>query len=251
MSNRQKRLRAWVFTLNNPTDDEVVQLKDTETYDVSYLCFQRERGHDEKTEHLQGMVYFKQKQTMSMVKRYIQRAHWEGMKGTFDQAHSYVTKLDTRVEGTEPEELGTPPRTGQGKRSDVESLIEDIVEKKEYDELELCKKYKGTYLQRYKAVEKLIRLTKRKNPEPYTRTEPPQLWVIFGPAGVGKSWWCEEFAIKAGYSMCDTVKMDQMKKGWYDGYCGEDGILSWQRNCVYTVLPSVQVRMIVLIFFLH
>jgi len=215
-----------VFTLNNPTDDEVVQIRDIDTYDVKYVCFQREQGHEAKTQHLQGMCYFKHPQTMTGVKSYIYRAHWEPMNGTFEEAHAYVTKLDTRV--AEPEELGTPPRTGQGKRSDIESLIEDIVEHKQYDELELAKKHKGTYLNRYKAVEKLIRLTKRKNPEPYSRPEPPQLWVIFGPAGVGKSWWCEEFAIKAGYSMCDTVKMDQMRKGWYDGYCGESPVDTWK-----------------------
>lgn len=56
MAEKKKRepaYRNWCFTLNNYTAEEVEVLKG-DLPQVKYIVFQRERGHEDGTAHLQG-----------------------------------------------------------------------------------------------------------------------------------------------------------------------------------------------------
>jgi len=90
------------------------------------------------------------------------------------------------------------------------------------DKAYLFDKYGATYLRIYRGVEHCMQLTKK--PKVYERTEIPANGIWFGKAGSGKTWAAEEAAIKAGMSMY-KMPIAQLKKGWYDGYGGEEIIL--------------------------
>jgi len=73
-----KQLRNWCFTLNNPTDTELEELKtfDIETHRVKYMVFQLEEA---KTIHVQGYIEFARSQRFKKVKSLpsFSRAHLE------------------------------------------------------------------------------------------------------------------------------------------------------------------------------
>lgn len=94
-----KRVRSWCWTLNNPTDDEILTLCRLvdENQRVRYITWQREMG-DESTEHLQGFIYMHNPCSLTGMKKLQNRAHFEEMKGTIDQAIAYCRKDETRWE---------------------------------------------------------------------------------------------------------------------------------------------------------
>ena len=51
----KRRCHNWCFTLNNYTAEEEEKLKG-ELPGVKYIVFQRERGHEKGTPHLQGYL---------------------------------------------------------------------------------------------------------------------------------------------------------------------------------------------------
>lgn len=100
----------WVFTLNNP--ESLLELP----ADGKYLVYQRERGEN-GTEHFQGYVEMEKRTTLSTMKAWLPRAHFERRRGTQQQARDYCMKEESRVGG--PWELGTYVEMFAGKRSDV------------------------------------------------------------------------------------------------------------------------------------
>lgn len=77
----------WVFTLNNPTPNELGCLGDL----TSYLVYGEEVGQ-EGTLHYQGYACFLARKRLTGVKKLLIRAHWEIMRGTPLQASEYCKK---------------------------------------------------------------------------------------------------------------------------------------------------------------
>lgn len=71
---KEKRARAWCFTLNNFEDDDIAFL--TDTVDTAKYAFQHEIG-ESNTPHLQGVVYFENARTFDQLKKINDRIHWE------------------------------------------------------------------------------------------------------------------------------------------------------------------------------
>ena len=86
------------------------------TLKLTYLVFGREAV---STPHLQGYLELSSKTSLSTMKRFLVRAHWEKAKGTPKQASEYCKK-----EG-DYEEVGTLS-CGKGYRSDLQAIKEEI-----------------------------------------------------------------------------------------------------------------------------
>ena len=99
--------RNFVFTLNNPTDEEIAILRDVTTNLVNgrqwcvYIVFQSEIGGREMTRHLQGYMEMKKKIRVSTIKRRLgmTRIHLEKRRGSQEEAIEYSKKDATREEG--------------------------------------------------------------------------------------------------------------------------------------------------------
>lgn len=109
------RTRAWTFTLNNYSFDELVSLIEVP---FRYLCFGFEVGAN-NTPHLQGYVYFDDAKTFTSVKQYIPRAHLEVSRGTAAQNAVYTSKDDDWYE------FGDIPQQGAAKWDAIEDVMAD------------------------------------------------------------------------------------------------------------------------------
>ncbi len=97
--------RRWLLTINNPqqTDEEIEKyISDLEHF--KYAMFQREKGRETGTEHIQLFVIFTIGKRFSTIKNYFPTAHIEQAKGTNVQCRDYCSKKDTRISG--PYEIG-------------------------------------------------------------------------------------------------------------------------------------------------
>lgn len=122
--------RAWVFTLNNYTSEEVEEIKAWICY---YLIFGKEVAPTTGTPHLQGYVYFEHAKTLATLKKKFQaRARWEAAQGTPKQASDYCSKDgDVFEKGTRP--LSSKEKGDKGKRKFEEAFA--AYKEKRYEDM--------------------------------------------------------------------------------------------------------------------
>lgn len=115
MPRRSPNSSRWVFTLNNPTADEIAYVTE-QLNSVKYGIFGRETG-ESGTPHLQGFFIAAEAITLRSAKRIVgDRSHVERARGTSQQARDYCRKDGDFTEfGTFPE--------NQGSRSDLDALL--------------------------------------------------------------------------------------------------------------------------------
>lgn len=129
------RSRAWTFTVNNPSFEDIIRLLDSNSW--QYLFIGVEHGGKTGTEHLQGYIYFNDAKTMKSVKhKYLPRAHLEVAKGTLKQNQTYCSK-----EG-EFYEFGNPPQQGAASFDRIENAMKNPKEN-----FHLYQQYQKTYKQ--------------------------------------------------------------------------------------------------------
>ena len=115
------RSKRWCFTLNNPIPEEkellqqqigLLNAAQESKYKLTYLVFGRE---EVSTPHLQGYLELSSKTSLSTLKSFLSRAHWEKAKGSSKQASEYCKK------DGDYEEAGALS-VGQGHRSDLQEI---------------------------------------------------------------------------------------------------------------------------------
>jgi hypothetical protein len=111
--------KFWCFTLNNPSEDVEQSVTDfLSSRNVSYGIFGREIG-ETGTPHLQGFVILDRSRRLSYLRRKFQ-AHWSQRHGnsTNAQARDYCKK------DGDFEEFGTFTEVAQGRRHDLDQLVQ-------------------------------------------------------------------------------------------------------------------------------
>lgn len=206
--------RGWCFTINNPTNEDVLLFNDLE---CRYVVFQKEVG-DLGTAHLQGYLYYDTKKSLKQMKKIHSRAHWEQQRGTTQQASDYCKKPETRVEG--PWERGELPV--KGKRNDLERALVVFQESGIKRVMEEYPVQAVMYGKRFKELR--IDLLE-------DRTDRPTVRWYAGVSGAGKTWTATRahptFYIKDnskwwdGYLQQDAIILDEIKVG-KDGWEFED-----------------------------
>lgn len=89
------RCRVWCFTLNNPTESDVTHISDIFRLAGANYVFQEETSAT-GTEHLQGVVSYKNARTLKSMKTISPRIHWEPTKSLMASI-KYCSKNDTRT----------------------------------------------------------------------------------------------------------------------------------------------------------
>jgi len=198
------RPRSVCYTLNNPTEEDKVNLKSliTKYAEVfKYHVFQYERGAN-GTLHVQGFIQAKNPTYFNTWKRHLStRAHIEATRGTPQQARAYCTKDDTREPGTLIYEEGEIP--SPGKRNDILAFAEALQEDGRTLR-SVVEEFPEQFL-RFPNAHKQFRFALCKQRDFKTKV----FW-FFGATGTGKSFKIRELAPDAYWKSCDNH--------WFDGY---------------------------------
>lgn len=164
------RSRAWCFTCNNYTDDDIKKFQE---FPSEYLIYGEEVGK-EGTPHLQGFIYFASQRTLNGLKKKLHpTAHFESARDI--PASIEYCKKDGKVY-----EQGVPPR--QGKRTDMEGIhkmLQDRTSMKDIADSNFT-----AFCQFHKAYDKYFQLLLQ--PRPLDAPPPEVIW-IFGSSGTGKT----------------------------------------------------------------
>lgn len=189
----------WCFTINNPskvktcgekdkfkdltfdTDEKVINFI-MQYEEVNYYVFQRERGHNENTEHIQGFIQFKNRKRGTTLQNMFppQFFHGEFANGTAQQASDYCKKSDTRI--GEVHEWGELRVTKGGKQLTNEDILQRI--KEGADDIRLLEEFPQLWNQidRLQKVRDLYVFDKWRNV-----FRDVQVTYICGQSGTGKT----------------------------------------------------------------
>lgn len=194
MPKTTTRSRNWLFTINNPSSNDIPRTWDG----VRAVTWQLEEGEN-GTPHLQGYLQLLTVQRLSWLKRLDNRAHWEPRMGSHEQALAYCTKAETRKAG--PFTHGD--HATQGQRTDLEEVRDEI--KKGKTEIELFESHLSTMSRNYKFFREYRRLITPK------RDHKSRVIVIYGPTGTGKTLFARTHFPRAYW---------KSRSNWWDDYAG-------------------------------
>lgn len=192
------RFRGWTFTVNNYDEEDLMRI-------LECNCQAMKAGHEvgeSGTPHIQGAVYFTHACTLAVAKERISpRAHLEVMRGSWeDQDYCLKDGCILRNDGQGPE---------QGKRSDIDSMMEDL--QNGASDVELIQSHPSTYARTMRMVDRYRSLT-----DVRFRTWMTEAEWYWGPTGVGKS-----HRVFADFDPLTMYVHEVHDKGWWDGYTGQ------------------------------
>lgn len=188
--------RAWCFTINNYTDNDIMSL---EKINCRYMICGFEIGEN-GTPHIQGYVEFGKVCRFATVKKFLPRAHIEMRRGTRDAARDYCKKDGDFFE------IGDWNAGGQGRRTDLGHVREMALA----DGMRTVTAIGN--LQQIRVAEKFLQYN-----EEGRDWKPTVIW-LHGPTGVGKS--------RLARALCDGdyyAKKDGTK--WWDGYDNHEEVI--------------------------
>jgi hypothetical protein len=195
-----------MFTINNPENIDLVPILESHQI-VRYCVWQLERGETRQTLHIQGYVELTRPQRRSAISRLFPTAWIEPRRGSKDQAREYCRKEDSRIEG--PWEYGEWINS-QGSRTDLETLHQWLQQGK--SEEDIC----TLNFKIWKSNINVIRNYKSLN-TPH-RTDYPELHILTGSPGCGKSRTAENTALDSTYYSKEPGK-------WWDNYCNQQIVI--------------------------
>lgn len=167
--------------------------------------------------HLQFYVQLHRSQRLTWLKAKIDsEAHWEPARGSFEENKKYCTKEESRIEG--PWEVGIPAR--QGKQTGLDEATELVVSGTPLSEV--AKLFPVVWVRHGRGLADLRKTLCLETDRREFGPDGPELWVLWGPAGSGKSRWVKEHWPDAfwkapystwwdGYGTHETVVLDDFK----------------------------------------
>lgn len=203
----RKRSKRWVFTLNNPAPEEEKSIcelvGDGEV--VNRVIFGREKG-ESGTRHLQGRLETVERVGIKRVKELLgKRAHVEVERGTVVQSEDYCKKDGDYVEYGQ-----TRHNEGRGRRTDLETIREDIIAGK--SELDIADSYFSQWCIYRKSFAVYRSLRGRR------RTWKSYVVVLHGATGTGKTRYVHD-------RYPDVWVLADPSGKWFDGYNGQEVVL--------------------------
>jgi len=201
-ANTRQNAKHWVFTINNPTEEDADTLSQ---FECTYMVYQKEQGEN-GTVHYQGVFGLPQCKRFSTIKNLLPRAHLEVARDVRSSI-KYCQKEDTRIEG--PWVRGDVPRDKsgeQGQRSDLREIQRKI--KAGANTRQIMDEHFGSFV-RYKGGIQYALLH-------YTppRDFQSRIFIFYGPSQTGKTW-----TAKNKFAPAATVtSIGSDSKVWMDLY---------------------------------
>jgi len=187
--------KTWVFTINNYNDADIDLMKRW-AEEVSRITASKEIG-ESGTPHIQGAVTFRNTKTLTAVKKLHTRAHWAIALAA--DCFLYCMKEDSEL-------IVNVNNSKQGKRSDIDEIIDMIKAKK--PRWEIAEKVPRGAFKYPKHIDMYQALLIK------PRTEPPQVFWRWGPTGSGKS--------RYVFDNHTDLWVSNKNLDWFDGYIGQE-----------------------------
>lgn len=197
----ESRNRAFTFTLNNYTDDDILRLSIIE---VVYLVYGREVS-ESGTPHLQGYIYFKNPRRLTDLRKLF-KWHIQSSKANATTNYIYCSKENQYERGKRPltdEQKGDTQREIY-KRTRQQALLGD------FDNID-----DTHYIRHYSTIKRIHKEDGRKKPEHLPENDHYGYW-FYGPPRTGKS-------TKARTDFPDAYLKDKNK--WWDGYDNQEHVI--------------------------
>lgn len=204
MSGKNSKSLSYVFTINNPTDDDHALIETLGEADTTrYLIVGREIG-EEGTPHLQCYIYFTSQRWFTALKKALPRAHIEFAKGSVQQNIDYCSKDNDYTE------YGTPPMSQKRKGEKGKEFWDDIVKKAKTGDFDnIDSKVLVSHFPN------LLKLHSHYSVMPEDLVDIDNDWYC-GPTGTGKSY--KARTDNPGYYL-------KMCNKWWDGYQNEEVVI--------------------------
>jgi len=193
------KTRAYIFTLNNYTDEEE---KSIQELSATYLVYGREKG-ESGTPHLQGFIKFPNARSFDAVLKLLPRAHIEVCKRVADSIRYCKKDGDVFEKGVEPQKNGGDKKEEIARKNKRlrEAPLEELVRTGELS------------LNQVPVIKKARNILDQENP--YYNAEGVRGIWIYGPPGSGKTTQARAYG--------DVYLKAQNK--WFDGYSGQKNIV--------------------------
>nr|UOF82128.1 rep protein [Cressdnaviricota sp.] len=197
--------RRWCFTWNNYTELDYGSIRESRTLErgnVRYLIVGRETAAT-GTRHLQGYVEFSKPTRLAACKRALggESIHLEVARGTRDQCIEYCKKEDQS-----PFEYGSRASGGQGKRTDLASVVESV--KSGASLRDICEGHGESFIKYSRGIEKLLGVLAM------PRDFPTNFIWRWGITGTGKS--RDTYAESQGLCNGRVAWLSDVSLKWFD-----------------------------------
>jgi len=205
----QSRLRRFVFTLNNYTEEEYLDVTTRLTEYCKWMIVAKETG-EQGTPHLQGACILEKQTAFSTIKTLpgLRRARLAEMRGKPEDSVRYCSKQDLQ-----PFEFGSLP--SPGKRNDIHNAAERILEGQNLRDLAKDTEGAVAVVKFHKGLTVLRSLTR---PD---RSQPPKVFWIYGQTGTCKTRCAFESARELVGNNDDDIWISSGGLRWFDGYDGQ------------------------------
>lgn len=204
------KAKHWLFTLNNPTPDEVKEQLSHLPTSALYLCYGREVG-ESGTPHLQGYITWRNRRSLRQCKQFLLRAHWTIARGTPQENMDYCEKDAT--EENPFVQFGELP-VKKGSRSDLDTIRQSI--KDGATALDIADNHFSQWCFHRKSFAAYRTLLQPASLRPDLR-----VIVLEGPTGIGKTRFATEYARQNGGFWISPDPTLQ----WFDGYAGQPNVI--------------------------
>lgn len=175
----KKSHTSWVFTINNYTEDDLDRLEAIKPL-ATTLFASKERGAQNGTPHIQGFVTFKKPKRHTGLSKLLPRAWLKPAAGGKVSNRRYIIE-GINTDGT-PKEHSEPfieqdagPR---GTRSDLSALLETG---RTRGIKRAAEEHPEAYAKYHRGLKAYLSAISR------GRTEPPAVYWLHGPTGIGKT----------------------------------------------------------------
>lgn len=214
----QQLMTRVVFTLNNYTDEEVIQLREIDLTKVKYIVFEKEIGEKCQTPHVQGyMEVYKQTRGSAIKKLLPLRTSIGKARGNAAQNFDYCSKEGKYEEYGEVEtihkKIKNQKKGNQGKRTDITKVKELARTGGMRAVVEECDNY-----QNIKIAEKYLQY--KEEPRDW---ETEVIW-LYGAPGIGKSRKAREILQEKGYDKSQIYTKNTGTK-WFGRYDAHEAVI--------------------------
>lgn len=173
---------SWIFTINNYTDDDIENLKRCIDRTTT-LYAAKEIAPTTGTPHIQGFLTLRNSMRRAGVSKLLnKKPYLKAGRGGKKYNYDYIIKgLQTNGEPKEFSEVVINHDCGDaGTRNDIRDAVELAIRhgiKRAATELP------ATFAKYSKGIERTVQI--QRSPDP--RAEPPRVYWLFGPKGIGKT----------------------------------------------------------------